>query len=55
MELNKGKRKRNIIISETVGVSKPDIRIMEILLNELKLDVADCLYIGDQPMEIFIL
>ncbi len=42
----------SIVISEKVGVSKPDIRIMQILLNELKLDAASCLYIGDQPMDV---
>ncbi len=42
----------SIIISENVGVSKPDIRIMQILLNALELDAAVCLYVGDQPMDV---
>ncbi len=42
----------SIIISETVGVSKPDVRIMQILLNELGLEAEDCLYVGDQPMDV---
>jgi len=42
----------SIIISENVGVSKPDIRIMHILLNELELEAKNCLYVGDQPMDV---
>lgn len=42
----------SIVISESAGVSKPDIRIMHILLNELKLEAKSCLYIGDQPMDL---
>jgi HAD superfamily hydrolase (TIGR01549 family) len=41
-----------IVISENVGVSKPDIRIMQIVLNELELEAKDCLYVGDQPMDV---
>lgn len=41
-----------IVISESVGVSKPDIRIMQILLNELELEAESCLYVGDQPMDV---
>lgn len=42
----------SIIISEIVGVAKPHIGIMEIALNELKLDAKDCLYVGDQPIDV---
>ena len=42
----------SIIISEIVGVSKPHIGLMEIVLNELKLDAKDCLYVGDQPIDV---
>lgn len=41
-----------IIISETVGVSKPDIRIMQIALQELELTAEDCIYVGDQPNDV---
>ncbi len=41
-----------IIISESVGVAKPDIRIMQILLDKLKLEAESCLYVGDQPMDV---
>ena len=44
-----------IVISENVGVSKPDIRIMQIVLNELELEAKDCLYVGDQPMDVYAL
>lgn len=50
-KLNLASYFETIIISENVGVSKPDIRIMQILLNELELEAKDCLYVGDQPMD----
>jgi len=41
-----------VIVSEIVGVEKPDTRIMEIALNELNLRPSDCLYVGDHPLDI---
>jgi HAD superfamily hydrolase (TIGR01549 family) len=42
----------SIIISEIVGVAKPNIKIMEIALKELSLDAKKCLYVGDQPFDV---
>lgn len=42
----------SIIISDIVGVAKPNIRIMEIALDELDLDAENCLYVGDQPFDV---
>lgn len=42
----------SIIISEIVGVAKPNIRIMEIVLKELNLKAEKCLYVGDQPYDV---
>ena len=42
----------SIVISEIVGVSKPDIRIMQIALDELALEAKNCLYVGDQPFDV---
>lgn len=41
-----------IIISEMVGVSKPNVRIMEIALEELGFKADSCLYVGDQPNDV---
>lgn len=41
-----------IIISDIVGVAKPDIRIMQIALDELVLEAKECLYVGDQPFDV---
>lgn len=41
-----------IIISDIVGVAKPDPKIMKLALEELKLQGSDCLYVGDQPFDI---
>jgi len=41
-----------IVISEMVGVEKPDIRIMQIVLERFSLDASACLYIGDHPFDI---
>ena len=35
-----------IIVSDIVGVEKPDIRIMQIALNNLSLDSSSCLYVA---------
>lgn len=42
----------SIIISDIVGVAKPNVRIMQIVLDELALNPKSCLYIGDQPMDV---
>lgn len=41
-----------IVISETVGVEKPDPRIMEIALGEMGLSPEKCLYVGDHPFDV---
>lgn len=41
-----------IVISDIVGVAKPDIRIMQIALDELALEAKNCLYVGDQPFDV---
>jgi HAD superfamily hydrolase (TIGR01509 family) len=42
----------SIIISDIVGVAKPNIRIMQIVLEELNLKSESCLYVGDQPLDV---
>lgn len=42
----------SIIISEIAGVAKPNIHIMQIVLDELALEAKECLYVGDQPMDV---
>lgn len=42
----------SIIISDIVGVAKPNIRIMQIVLEELNLKAESCLYVGDQPLDV---
>lgn len=42
----------SIIISDIVGVAKPDIGIMKIALKELNLKAESCLYVGDQPFDV---
>ena len=41
-----------VVISEAVGVEKPDVRIMEFALKELDLPPECCLYVGDHPMDV---
>ncbi len=41
-----------IIVSEVVGVEKPNVLIMELALNELDLSPQDCLYVGDHPLDV---
>jgi HAD superfamily hydrolase (TIGR01549 family) len=43
---------KSIIISDIVGIAKPNIRIMEIALEELELNAEACLYVGDQPFDV---
>lgn len=42
----------SIVISEVVGVAKPNIRIMQIALEKLDLKAENCLYVGDQPLDV---
>lgn len=42
----------SIVISDIVGVAKPNIRIMQIVLDELALEAKNCLYVGDQPLDV---
>ena len=42
----------SVVISDIVGIEKPDTRIMEIVLNELNLSPSDCLYVGDHPLDV---
>ena len=42
----------SVIISEIVGIEKPDTRIMEIALKELNLPPESCLYVGDHPLDV---
>lgn len=41
-----------IIISDIVGVEKPDVRIMQIALDNLLLNANSCLYVGDHPFDV---
>jgi putative hydrolase of the HAD superfamily len=39
-----------IIVSEEVGIKKPDRRIFEMALDKLELKPEQCIYIGDHPV-----
>jgi HAD superfamily hydrolase (TIGR01549 family) len=41
-----------VVISEAVGVEKPDPRIIEIALEQMGLAARDCLYVGDHPLDV---
>jgi len=41
-----------IVVSDIVGVEKPDIRIMQIALENLSIDASLCLYVGDHPFDV---
>jgi HAD superfamily hydrolase (TIGR01549 family) len=41
-----------IVVSDIVGVEKPDIRIMQIALENLSLNASVCLYVGDHPFDV---
>ena len=41
-----------IIISDLVGVEKPDPRIMHLALEGLRLPTNQCLYVGDHPLDV---
>ena len=42
----------SIIISDEVGISKPDPRILELACNELGVSCRDSIYVGDHPFDI---
>ena len=42
----------SVVISDAVGIEKPDVRIMEIALKELDLQPQCCLYVGDHPLDV---
>ena len=41
-----------IVVSDLVGIEKPDPRIMQIALDKLNLDAPACLYVGDHPFDV---
>ena len=41
-----------IIVSDVVGYEKPDVRIMQIALEQLCLEAPECLYVGDHPFDV---
>ena len=41
-----------VIVSQIVGVEKPDVRIMGCALRALNLPPERCLYVGDQPLDV---
>ncbi|MCK5129926.1 MAG: HAD family hydrolase [Clostridiales bacterium] len=41
-----------IIVSDIVGVSKPDQKIMQLALDDLKLSASECLYVGDHALDV---
>ncbi|QNK89112.1 HAD family hydrolase [Sporosarcina sp. resist] len=43
-----------IIISESVGIEKPDPRIFDMILGRLKVEPKDCIYVGDHPFNDII-
>lgn len=47
-----GQHFETIIISEIVGVSKPNTGIMQFALDDLDLKAKDCLYVGDHPYDV---
>jgi len=51
-EVNLVRYFETIVISEIVGVEKPDIKIMQIAINNLALKASDCLYVGDHPFDV---
>ena len=36
-----------IVVSEDAGVTKPDVRIFQMMADRLHLDVSECMYVGD--------
>lgn len=41
-----------IVVSEIVGIEKPDVRIMRLAAENLSLDTESCLYVGDHPFDV---
>ena len=41
-----------IIISGEVGVEKPDPRIMQLAMEAMQIQPAECLYVGDHPFDV---
>ena len=41
-----------IVVSDVVGIEKPDVRIMQVALDALCLAAPDCLYVGDHPFDV---
>ena len=41
-----------IVVSDIVGVEKPDTKIMRIALENLSLNASVCLYVGDHPFDV---
>jgi len=39
-----------ILVSESVGLRKPDIKIFELACNNLDVDPAECIFVGDNPL-----
>ncbi|MCL2195350.1 MAG: HAD family hydrolase [Oscillospiraceae bacterium] len=42
----------HIIVSDVVGVEKPDPRIMQLALEAMCVEAKDCLYVGDHPFDV---
>ena len=51
-EIGLSKFFETIVVSDIVGVEKPDSRIMQIALENLSLDASICLYVGDHPFDV---
>lgn len=43
------RRTRMVLISESVGFRKPDRRIFELAAQQMKMDLHECLFVGDNP------
>lgn len=43
------RRTNMILISQKVGIKKPDRRIFEMAAGAMELDLSDCLFVGDNP------
>jgi putative hydrolase of the HAD superfamily len=38
-----------VIVSETVGIKKPDARIFQIALEEMQVEASEAIFVGDHP------
>ena len=43
---------QTVVISEAVGIEKPDVRILELACRALGVPAAACLYVGDHPLDV---